>query len=73
LRTNLTDDDPAQLWGYYLQLVTVEQAFKSLKDESRRPADLPSAGEAHRGTHFDLLPGLLPSGYVATAAASLRR
>jgi Transposase DDE domain len=33
LRTNLTDDDPAQLWGYYLQLVTVEQAFKSLKDE----------------------------------------
>ena len=33
LRTNLTDDDPAQLWGYYLQLVTIEQAFKSLKDE----------------------------------------
>jgi transposase len=33
LRTNLTDDDPAQLWGYYLQLVTVEQAFKTLKDE----------------------------------------
>ena len=33
LRTNLTDDDPAQLWSYYLQLVTVEQAFKSLKDE----------------------------------------
>jgi hypothetical protein len=33
LRTNLTDDDPAQLWGYYLQLVAVEQAFKSLKDE----------------------------------------
>jgi hypothetical protein len=33
LRTNLTDDNPAQLWGYYLQLVAVEQAFKSLKDE----------------------------------------
>ncbi|MBV9248308.1 MAG: IS1634 family transposase [Acetobacteraceae bacterium] len=33
LRTNLTSDDPAQLWGYYLQLVAVEQAFKSLKDE----------------------------------------
>lgn len=33
LRTNLTDDDPAQLWGYYLQLVTVEQAFKNRKDE----------------------------------------
>ncbi|MGH7121019.1 MAG: IS1634 family transposase, partial [Acetobacteraceae bacterium] len=33
LRTNLADDDPAQLWGYYLQLVTVEQAFKNLKGE----------------------------------------
>jgi hypothetical protein len=33
LRTNLTDDDPAQLWSYYLQLVSVEQAFKNLKDE----------------------------------------
>jgi len=33
LRTNLTNDDPAQLWSYYLQLVSVEQAFKSLKDE----------------------------------------
>ena len=33
LRTNLTGDDPAQLWGYYLQLASVEQAFKSLKDE----------------------------------------
>jgi hypothetical protein len=35
LRTNLTEDDPAQLWSYYLQLVGVEQAFKSLKDELR--------------------------------------
>ena len=33
LRTNLTGDDPAQLWSYYLQLVSVEQAFASLKDE----------------------------------------
>jgi len=33
LRTNLTENDPAQLWNYYLQLVAVEQAFKGLKDD----------------------------------------
>ena len=33
LRTNLTDDDPAKLWGLYLQLVSVEQAFRNLKGD----------------------------------------
>jgi len=33
LRTNLTDDDPARLWGLYLQLVSVEEAFKNLKSD----------------------------------------
>ena len=33
LRTNLTEHDPGRLWSYYLQLVTVEQAFKTLKDD----------------------------------------
>ena len=33
LRTNLTDDDPARLWGLYLQLVSVEEAFKNLKGD----------------------------------------
>ncbi len=33
LRTNLTDADPAKLWGFYLQLVEVEAAFKRLKDD----------------------------------------
>src|SRR5271165_4016415 len=33
LRTNLTENDPAQLWGYYLQLVAVEEAFKKLKGD----------------------------------------
>ena len=33
LRTNLTDDDPAKLWHYYVQLVAVEQAFKTLKGD----------------------------------------
>ena len=38
LRSNVTGGDPAQLWGFYLQLVEVEQAFKDLKrDLAIRP------------------------------------
>ena len=33
LRTNLTETDPKLLWEYYLQLVTIEAAFKNLKDD----------------------------------------
>lgn len=33
LRTNLVNDDPAQLWAYYIQLTEVEQAFKELKGD----------------------------------------
>jgi transposase len=33
LRTNLTENDPALLWQYYIQLVAVEQAFKNLKSD----------------------------------------
>jgi hypothetical protein len=33
LRSNLTDEDPAQLWTYYIQLTEVEQAFKELKGD----------------------------------------
>jgi hypothetical protein len=33
LRTNLTGNDPASLWSYYLQLVAVEEAFKNLKGD----------------------------------------
>jgi Transposase DDE domain len=33
LRTNLTENDPALLWQYYIQLVAVEEAFKNLKDD----------------------------------------
>jgi hypothetical protein len=32
-RTNLTDGDPATLWQYYIQLVAVEEAFKTLKGD----------------------------------------
>jgi len=38
LRSNLTSDDPVQLWTWYIQLTEVEQAFKELKgDLSIRP------------------------------------
>jgi transposase len=33
LRTNLTETDPVKLWQYYLQLVQVEEAFRSLKSD----------------------------------------
>ena len=33
LRSNLTEGDPATLWSYYLQLVQVEDAFRTLKGD----------------------------------------
>ena len=33
LRSNLGDEDPAQLWTYYIQLTEIEQAFKELKGD----------------------------------------
>ena len=33
LRTNLAEEDPARLWEYYIRLVEVEQAFKTLKGD----------------------------------------
>lgn len=50
LRTNLTHDDPAQLWNHYVQLVQVEEAFKNLKgDLAIRPIfhQAPERIEAH--------------------------
>ena len=33
LHTNLTGTDPVKLWNYYLQLVQVEEAFRTLKSD----------------------------------------
>jgi transposase len=33
LRTNLSGQDPVQLWQFYIQLVEIEAAFKNLKDD----------------------------------------
>jgi transposase len=38
LRSNLSPEDPAKLWQFYIQLTQVEAAFKDLKDDlSLRP------------------------------------
>lgn len=50
LRTNLIADDPTELWGYYLQLVMIEEAFRNLKsDLAVRPIfhQLEARVEAH--------------------------
>ena len=50
LRSNLTEEDPGKLWHYYVQLVQVEQAFKTLKDDlAIRPVfhQLENRVEAH--------------------------
>jgi transposase len=33
LRSNLSGEDPAKLWEYYIQLTEIEQAFKELKGD----------------------------------------
>jgi transposase len=50
LRTNLVEEDPAKLWGQYLLLMAVEEAFKNLKgDLAIRPVfhQLEARIEAH--------------------------
>ena len=50
LRSNLTGEDPATLWRYYMRLTEVEQAFKELKhDLAIRPVfhQLEERIEAH--------------------------
>lgn len=50
LRTNLADYDPDALWRYYMQLVFVEEAFRTLKgDLAIRPVyhQKPARIEAH--------------------------
>jgi transposase len=50
LRTNLTEENPAKLWEFYIQLTQVEAAFKDLKDDlSLRPIfhQLETRIEAH--------------------------
>ena len=66
LRTNLCGKDPAELWRFYIQLVEVEAAFKTMKDDLQlRPI---TARTTHRGAHLRRLPGLLSTRHAARAA-----
>jgi hypothetical protein len=68
LRTNLRGRDPAELWRFYIQLVEVEAAFKTLKDDlNLRPIyhQLEQRIEAHI---FRGLPRLLPARHAARQA-----
>ena len=50
LRTDLYEREPAQLWQFYIQLVEVEAAFKTMKDDLQlRPSyhQLEERIEAH--------------------------
>jgi hypothetical protein len=70
LRTNLTENDPAQLWSYYLQLVAVEEAFKNLKgDLSIRPIFHQHLDRVEACAHLHRLPGLLPARHPRAAPA----
>jgi len=72
LRTNLPKDDPAKLWDYYIRLVEVEQAFKTLKgDLAIRPV-FHQTRSPDRGTYLYCLPGLQPARNAASAAAGVR-
>jgi hypothetical protein len=71
LRTNLTDNDPALLWQYYIQLVAVEEAFKNLKgDLAIRP--IFHKDEKHRSPHLHRLPRLLPARHPGAPPARPR-
>ena len=71
LRTNLTDDDPARLWSLYLQLVSVEEAFKDLKgDLAIRPLSHQLESRIEAGRRLQALaPGLTPRSAIEKFAA----
>jgi len=71
LRTNLCGKEPAQLWQFYIQLVEVEAAFKTLIGRSATTPDLSPTRAAHRGSHLRRLPGLLSSRYAACTAQAI--
>ena len=69
LRTNLTDNDPAQLWQYYTQLVAVEEAFKNSQRGPGDPSDLPSGRKADRSPHPYRVLGLLHADHADPSAS----
>lgn len=74
LRSNLTGEDPAELWRNYINLVRIEESFRNLKgDLGLRPVfhKLDGRIEAHppsprlrRAGRLHQLPRLLPARYA---------
>ena len=49
LRSNMTSEDPAELWRHYMQLTEIEQAFKELKHHlAIRPSSTSSRSASRR-------------------------
>ena len=64
LRSNMTSEDPAELWRHYMQLTEIEQAFKELKHNlAIRPIfhQLEARIEAHIFVSFPIHHRLLPA------------
>jgi hypothetical protein len=61
LHTNLTEHDPAKLWTYYLQLVTVEEAFKNLKGDLAIRPIFHQVKNGSRHAHLHRLSRLSPA------------
>ena len=53
--------DPTTLWNYYIQLVKIEEAFKTLKGRPRNQANLSSGTMAHRSSYLHRFSRLLPA------------
>ena len=73
LRTNLSADNPELLWRCYMQLVFVEEAFRTLKGGSGPAAHLPSQTRTHRSTSVRGVPGLLSVHHAPAAAQGAGR
>ena len=72
LRTNLTESDPAKLWQFYLQLVEVEAAFKTLKGDLAIRPIFHQAERAYRSAHLYRVPRLLLARDTRPATQSAR-
>ena len=68
LRTNLTNQDPALLWQYYIQLVAVEEAFKNLKGDLAIRPIFHHDESRNRSAHLRRLPRLLHADHPDASA-----
>jgi hypothetical protein len=72
LRTNLTDTAPVKLWNYYLQLVQVEEAFRTLKSDLAIRPIFHQRMENIEAHVFTSLPRVLPVRHARAATEEPR-